>query len=92
MIKADANRQRSAPGDDWERPDHPGHAVREYLAVLDGAAFGAATPVVPKFISTAVRRHAGPAPTVGWRSSHTPTTTSSTASMRSSSMWRRRPR
>src|SRR3977135_797516 len=32
------------------------HAVREYLAVLDDAAFGAATPVVPKFIS-----HADPA-------------------------------
>jgi hypothetical protein len=29
------------------------HAVREYLAVLDDAAFGAATPVVPKFISSA---------------------------------------
>ena len=49
MIKADANRQRSVPGADWEPPDNPGHAVREYLAVLDDAAFGAATPVVPKF-------------------------------------------
>lgn len=29
------------------------HAVREYLDVLDDAAFGAATPVVPKFISPA---------------------------------------
>ena len=37
----------------WEPPDDPGHAVREYLAVLDEAAFGGATPVVPKFISTA---------------------------------------
>lgn len=27
--------------------------MREYLAVLDDAAFGAATPVVPKFISSA---------------------------------------
>ncbi len=53
MIKADANRQRSVQGADWEPPDNPGHAVREYLAVLDDAAFGAATPVVPKFISTA---------------------------------------
>ena len=51
MIKADANRQRSVPGDDWQPPDHPSHAVREYLAVLDEAAFGSATPVVPKFIS-----------------------------------------
>jgi transposase len=53
MIKADANRQRSVPPDDWEPPDHPSHAVREYLAVLDDAAFGAATPVTPKFISVA---------------------------------------
>ena len=51
MIKADANRQNSTPGDEWEPPDDPGHAVREYLAVLDEAAFGGATPVVPKFIS-----------------------------------------
>jgi hypothetical protein len=49
--KADANRQHSTPGDEWEPPDDPGHAVREYLAVLDEAAFGGATPVVPKFIS-----------------------------------------
>lgn len=51
MIKADANRQNSTPGDEWEPPDDPGHAAREYLAVLDEAAFGGATPVVPKFIS-----------------------------------------
>ncbi len=53
MIKADANRQNSTPGDRWEPPDDPGHAVREYLAVLDEAAFGGATQVVPKFIATA---------------------------------------
>jgi transposase len=53
MIKADANRQNSTPGDEWEPPDDPGHAAREYLAVLDEAAFGGATPVVPKFISAA---------------------------------------
>ena len=29
------------------------HAVREYLEVVDDAAFGAATPVVPKFVSPA---------------------------------------
>lgn len=53
MIRADANRQNSTPGDEWEPPDDPGHAVREYLAVLDEAAFGGATPVMPRFISTA---------------------------------------
>src|ERR1700716_3427099 len=56
MIKADANRQRSVPGSEWLTPETASHAVREYLAVLDDAAFGAATPVVPKFIS-----HADPA-------------------------------
>src|SRR6202043_722111 len=56
MIKADANRQRSVPGSEWQVPEVANHAVREYLAVLDDAAFGAATPVVPKFIS-----HADPA-------------------------------
>jgi transposase len=56
MIKADANRQRSVPGKEWLAPETASHAVREYLAVLDDAAFGAATPVVPKFIS-----HADPA-------------------------------
>src|SRR5271168_792498 len=53
MIKADANRQRSVPGSEWQVPEAANHAVREYLAVLDDAAFGAATPVVPKFISPA---------------------------------------
>src|SRR5216117_4069446 len=53
MIKADANRQRSVPGSEWQAPEAANHAVREYLAVLDDAAFGAATPVVPKFISSA---------------------------------------
>src|ERR1700733_13751266 len=53
MIKADANRQRSVPGSEGLPDETAGHAVREYLAVLDDAAFGAATPVVPKFISSA---------------------------------------
>jgi transposase len=53
MIKADANRQRGVPGDEGLPPEAANHAVREYLTVLDDAAFGAATPVVPKFISPA---------------------------------------
>ena len=56
MIKADANRQRSEPGCEWQAAQVATRAVQEYLAVLDDAAFGAATPVVPKFIS-----HADPA-------------------------------
>jgi transposase len=53
MIKADANRQRGVPGSEGLPPEAVNHAVREYLAVLDDAAFGGATPVVPKFISPA---------------------------------------
>jgi hypothetical protein len=53
MIEADANRQRSMPGTEWQVPAAANHAVRAYLAVLDDAAFGAATPVLPKFIAHA---------------------------------------
>src|ERR1044072_6672175 len=53
MIKADANRQSSVPGRVGLPREASNHAVREYLAVLDEAAFGAATPVTPKFISIA---------------------------------------
>jgi len=53
LIKADANRQRSVPGSEGLPPHASSHAVREYLAVLDEAAFGGATPVTPKFISIA---------------------------------------
>lgn len=55
LIQADANRQNSSPQADWEpeqivREDAP-RAVREYLETLDDAAFGAASPVKPKFTS-----------------------------------------
>ncbi len=53
MIKADANRQRSVPGSEGLPPEAASHAIREYLAVLDEAAFGGATPITPKFISIA---------------------------------------
>jgi len=53
MIKADANRQRGVPGSEGLPPDAANQTVREYLAVLEDAAFGAATPIVPKFISPA---------------------------------------
>jgi transposase len=54
LIEANANRQRSVPGKDWSRerdPQDASRAVKEYLATLDDAAFGAATEVVPKFVS-----------------------------------------
>jgi transposase len=53
LIKADANRQNGIEGEKGLPPQAAGHAVDEYLAVLDDAAFGAATEVVPKFISPA---------------------------------------
>jgi hypothetical protein len=54
LIQADANKQRSVRGDKWrleEIPADAGQAVRDYLAHLDDAAFGAATTVTPKFVS-----------------------------------------
>ena len=50
LIRADANRQKGTKGLPAEAT---GRAVKEYLAVLDNAAFGAATEVTPKFISPA---------------------------------------
>ena len=51
MIRADAHRQRGvATSADLDQQDTT-RAVNEYLAVLDDAAFGAATDVAPKFIS-----------------------------------------
>jgi IS5 family transposase len=54
LITADANKQRSVPSKDWkpeEIKESAVRAAREYLATLDGATFGAASPVTPKFIS-----------------------------------------
>jgi transposase len=53
LIKADANRQNGIEGEKGLPPEVTGRAVEEYLAVLDDAAFGAATDVVPKFVSPA---------------------------------------
>ncbi|WP_262266397.1 IS1182 family transposase [Microvirga yunnanensis] len=53
LIQADANKQPSLPGAEWVAQDHTAapRAVREYLATLDEAAWGAATEVEPKFVS-----------------------------------------
>jgi transposase len=54
LIKADANKQRSAEGTqevDWEAIAATRRSVREYLDTLDDAAWGAATEVQPKFVS-----------------------------------------
>jgi transposase len=54
LIAADANKQRSIPGKDWDKnrdAEAASRAVKEYLATLDDAAFGAASDVTPKFVS-----------------------------------------
>jgi transposase len=54
LIAADANKQRSIPGKDWDKNrarENASRAVKEYMATLDAAAFGAATDVTPKFVS-----------------------------------------
>src|ERR1700716_2893207 len=54
LIAADANKQRSIPGKDWDKkrdPETASRAVKEYLATLNDAAFGAASEVTPKFVS-----------------------------------------
>jgi transposase len=53
LIKAEANRQKGIEGEKGLPAEATGRAVQEYLAVLDDAAFGAATEVTPKFISPA---------------------------------------
>lgn len=54
LIAADANKQRSIPGSEWNKerdPREASRAVKEYLAALDDTAFGAASKVTPKFVS-----------------------------------------
>jgi transposase len=53
LIKADASRQKGIDGSSGLSPEASSRAIDEYLAVLDDAAFGAATEVTPKFISPA---------------------------------------
>jgi hypothetical protein len=53
-IAADANKQRSVPSSEWKLEgikETVTRAAQEYLATLDDAAFGAASPVTSKFIS-----------------------------------------
>jgi transposase len=54
LIMADANKQRSIPGSQWNKEldaQAVSRATKEYLATLDDAAFGAASEVTPKFVS-----------------------------------------
>jgi hypothetical protein len=67
LIQADASDRTRVEGAAGLPPDAAGRAVEEYLAVLDDAAFGAATEVTPKFIAPAdpatrwTAAHRGPA-------------------------------
>jgi transposase len=54
LIEADANKHRSIPGTQWNKdvdPEQARRAVKEYLATLDDPAYGAASDVMPKFVS-----------------------------------------
>ena len=54
LIRADANKQRSAEGSepvDWKAMAETRRSVQEYLDTLDDAAWGAASEVKPKFVS-----------------------------------------
>src|SRR5215216_7206972 len=67
LIAADASDRTRVEGAAGLPPNAIGRAVEEYLAVLDDAAFGAATEVTPKFIAPAdpaarwTAAHRGPA-------------------------------
>ena len=67
LIQADASDRTRVEGAAGLPADAVGRAVEEYLAVLDDAAFGAATEVTPKFIAPAdpatrwTAAHRGPA-------------------------------
>ena len=54
LISADANKARSIAAEDWSPEvarEAGNRAAREYLETLDDAAFGAASPVQPKFVA-----------------------------------------
>ena len=54
LIAADANKQRSIPGSEWQKacdPETASRAMQEYLATLDDVGFGAASDTTPKFVS-----------------------------------------
>src|SRR5271155_4903941 len=67
LIQADASNRNRVEGTAGLPPEAAGRAVEEYLAVLDDAAFGAASEVTPKFIAPAdpatrwTAAHRGPA-------------------------------
>jgi transposase len=67
LIQADTSDRNRVDGAAGLPPEATGRAVEEYLAVLDDAAFGAASEVTPKFIAPSdpatrwTAAHRGPA-------------------------------
>jgi hypothetical protein len=67
LIQADASDRTRVAGAAGLPSEATGRAVEEYFAVLDDAAFGAASEVTPKFIAPAdpatrwTAAHRGPA-------------------------------
>ena len=63
LIQADANKQRSVPGAEWDiesLPANASQAVKGYLATLDDAAFGAASRLAVRPGGAMDRRAARP--------------------------------
>jgi len=69
LIRAEANRQRFHSGEEGLPADLTSRAIDEYLAVLDDAAFGAATKVVPSVCRTPIRPRGTPRHMAGRHSS-----------------------
>src|SRR4029079_4660808 len=54
LIVADANKQRSIPGKEWDKeraPEAASRAATEYLATLEATSLGASSAAAPKFVS-----------------------------------------
>ena len=62
-IRADANREKGGPDENGLPEGASSRAIDEYIATLDDAAFGGATPIVSKYLSPAD-------PAARWTSAH----------------------
>ena len=89
LIQADASDRNRVEGAAGLPPEAAGRAVEEYLAVLDDAAFGAASEVTPKFIHLLIRQRGGQPRTADRPSLPIPPTISSMPTTRSLLMSRR---
>jgi hypothetical protein len=77
LIQADANKQRSIPGSEWQKtgdPEMASRAMQEYLVTLYDAAFGAASESHRSLSHRPTRPRNGPARCEARRSSPMPIT------------------